>query len=110
MAFCKHSFHYHDCNNLNYGCLEKIKCADSNLEDNYDGYPEVVCVFESMFGAVSLFLCEDCEKTEHWCEDCGTPAHLSHDIDCIFWARENPLTDLPVEFYRDDEMYFEEAA
>jgi hypothetical protein len=83
----KTHFHTHECANTFFGCNELVSCPDTNLERNHDGFPEIICYLETIFG-VKQFYCEACENVEHYCSDCGAPEHLLHEEDCIFWERD----------------------
>lgn len=104
--------HTHPCSFSGKGCNERVKCFDYFLQRNYDGWPEVIC----MFNENNDIPCEDCQKADI-CDECGIPEHLPHEWHCSYWERESPypkgyllLADpipifeqVPIEFYDDDE-------
>lgn len=64
--------HHHDCNRP--GCTNRVECADSNLEVNYDGAPAVICrAVHLPGGSMADVLCEDCVNTPS-CDHCGATA------------------------------------
>lgn len=72
----RYGFHIHKCAHADIGCREEEECSDSNLERNYDGWPEVICRNHE-YGAE----CDDCRASK--CDECGSILTLEkHDPDC----------------------------
>lgn len=73
--------HHHPC----FHCKEKTECC-GEIEQNYDGFPEWVCVEYHVNHRHFDFFCESClEKREHGeCENCGAFYSEPHDKNCEF--------------------------
>ena len=74
--------HSHRCAYVSNGCENKLLCADSYLDRNWDGYPDVIC----RFNQDENIPCDECVNARK-CDSCGSPEHLPHDEDCDFWKR-----------------------
>lgn len=64
--------HTHPCS----VCGKPARC-EGTFERNYDGFPEVICLFYHLPGGqLADYRCEDCEDLQQ-CDDCGEFAVLA---------------------------------